>query len=137
MRHPFAEIIVRGRAAPTSRGGRRTFLRGLLGAAAGGVAWLFGRQASAQYTTYALGEEGSGGGGGVTTQAVGEEGGRYTTFATGEEGGPSRIERERRFWRGYDYLDDGYLRGYESVPRRGTVRRYRSPPRSHYYYYDR
>ena len=69
MRHPFAEIIVRGRTTPTSRGGRRTFLRGLLGAVAGGVAALFGRPASAQYTTYALGEEG----GGVTTQAVGED----------------------------------------------------------------
>lgn len=86
MRHPFSGILDAS-ATPSRRGGRRSFLRGLLALAAGGVAVLTGRKASSQiYTTRALGEEGSGGP--ITTQALGEEGGRYTTYALGEEGGP-------------------------------------------------
>jgi hypothetical protein len=38
-------------------------------------------------TTLALGEEGGSGDGGVSTRAMGEEGGTVTTFALGEEGG--------------------------------------------------
>jgi hypothetical protein len=46
-------------------------------------------QSGGTVTTYAIGEEGSGGGGTVTTYAIGEEGsggGTVTTYAIGEEG---------------------------------------------------
>jgi hypothetical protein len=121
MRHPFDGINLAGpedslRAEPIEpRTSRRSALRRAFGAAAGVLAALSGRMASAQSyryrprgrpTTLALGEEGGSspwpqrppagqpGGGtwgrrGATTFALGEEGGGHTptTFALGEEGG--------------------------------------------------
>lgn len=107
MQHPFAGIIVQDDAPATTRGGRRSFLRGLLSLAAGAVACLLGRRAAAQSFTLAIGEDGGGRattmalgeeGGGISprlTRALGEEGGfvpRPTTQALGEEGGPSFTE---------------------------------------------
>ena len=68
------------------------------------------RPPSGQVTTQALGEEGSSRP--VTTQAVGEEGGRpVTTYATGEEGG--RWHSHRRGRRATTYAigeEGGYYR---------------------------
>ena len=104
MPHPFhARLAAKSPAAsPANGSSRRTFLSWLAAASGGVVALFAATPASAQrgrtmfrrgpVTTQALGEEG-----GrqyypprpptYTTQALGEEGGRYTTYATGEEGG--------------------------------------------------
>ena len=111
MAHPFHASIERTAAvAQPAQADRRGFLAVLMAGAGAAMALVTARPALAQrgrtrfnkgqygVTTQALGEEGgsrprymtyAGGEQGlpVTTQAMGEEGGRYTTYATGEEGG--------------------------------------------------
>lgn len=112
MSHPFHASIERlAPVAQPARADRRGFLSWLTAGAGAALALVAVRPAAAQrgrsrfnrggygVTTRALGEEGGSRppryttyalgeeGGRYTTQALGEEGGRYTTYATGEEGG--------------------------------------------------
>jgi|GEM_PF-2430380 len=66
-----------------------SFRGGLGGDAFGDPGPRYNSGGGGTVTTYAIGEEGSGGGGTVTTYAIGEEGsgGGATTRALGEEGG--------------------------------------------------
>jgi hypothetical protein len=101
MAHPFHASIQRCRAAAQpAQGDRRGFLTVLIAGASAAAALVAARPAMAQrgrtrfnrgqfgVTTQALGEEG-GSRPQYMTKAMGEEGGRYTTYATGEEGGGS------------------------------------------------
>lgn len=111
MQHPFGGVLKSEQAATSSTVkplNPTTSRRGLFGlfagaVAAGTVGLVSGSKAQAQMvTTQALGEEGGrrvttqmlgeeGGGQRVTTRALGEEGGRRpTTLAVGEEGGGRR-----------------------------------------------
>ena len=99
MAHPFhTRIEQSAKASERLPSSRRTFLSWLTAGTGATIALLAVRPAEAQrsrtrfnrgqygVTTQALGEEG-GNRPSYTTKAMGEEGGRYTTYATGEEGG--------------------------------------------------
>lgn len=98
MAHPFHARIEKSQTTASVSANRRTFVGWATAGAAGLLALIAAKSAEAQrprtrfnrprygVTTQALGEEG-GRRPSYTTQALGEEGGRYTTYATGEEGG--------------------------------------------------